>query len=52
MVGRGGWVVAGQLLHEAELVEHVSLAGAVAKVTVLLECLLGAGNRGGWVVAG
>src|SRR5262249_11734428 len=43
-------VVAGQLLHVAELVERVRLAGTVSKVALLLECLLVA--RRGRVVAG
>jgi hypothetical protein len=50
VAGGAGWIVAGQLLHVAELVERVRLAGTVSKVASLLECVLVA--RRGRVVAG
>ena len=51
VAGGRGRVVAGQLVHQAKLVEDVGLAGAVAEVAELLERLLVAGG-GGRVVAG
>ena len=51
VAGRGGRVVAGQLLYEAELIECARLARALTEVAPLLQCLLVAGG-GGRVVAG
>ncbi len=47
----GGGVVAGQLLHLAQLVEDVGLAGQVTDVAAQRQCL-GQTGRSGWVISG